>query len=91
MYFIKNNSNYNSIEEVLKTKEAGVIIKKGEKYGVINLDGETIVEPNYEDLKEAKPGILICKKNGKYVSEHLDEPIDLDISLSLKKQQQMLL
>ena len=27
------------------------------------------------------------KKNGKYVSEHLDEPIDLDIS----KQQQMLL
>ena len=63
---IKNNSNYNSIEEVLKTKEAGVIIKKGEKYGVINLDGETIVEPNYEDLKEAKPGILICKKNGKY-------------------------
>lgn len=63
---IKNNSNYNSIEEVLKTKEAGVIIKKGEKYGVINLDGETIVEPNYEDLKEAKPGILICKKNEKY-------------------------
>ena len=25
------------------------------------------------------------KKNGKYVSEHLDEPIDLDISYSLKK------
>ena len=63
---MKSASNYSTIEAVLKTESAGVIITKGGKYGVINLNGQTIIEPKYDELKEAKSGIFIYKKNGKY-------------------------
>ena len=32
----------------------------------MNLDGEVKIEPIYESLEEAKPGIYIAKKDGKY-------------------------
>ena len=66
------NQNYDEITSVLKTKDAGVIVKKGKKYGVINLNGENVIEFNYDELKETKSGIFIFKKNGKYGIIDLD-------------------
>lgn len=63
---LSSNQNYDEITSILKTKDAGVIVKKGKKYGVINLKGEKVIEFNYDELQEAKSGIFIFKKNGKY-------------------------
>ena len=63
---VLNNSDYDSITEVLKNTENGVIYKKQDKFGVIKLSGEITIDAEYEDLKESKSGILIAKKDGKY-------------------------
>jgi len=51
---------------ILKNPENGVIYKKGNQYGVKKQTGETTIEASYDELKEAKSGILIAKKDGKY-------------------------
>ena len=63
---VLNNSDYDSIPEVLKNTENGVIYKKQDKFGVMKLSGEITIDAEYEDLKESKSGILIAKKDGKY-------------------------
>lgn len=63
---VLNNSDYDSITEVLKNTENGVIYKKQDKFGVMKLSGEITIDAEYEDLKESKSGILIAKKDGKY-------------------------
>ena len=57
---------FDNIKEILTNKDNGVIFERAGKYGVMKLDGTITVEPNYEDLKEAKSGYLIAKLNGKY-------------------------
>lgn len=54
------------ITAILKNIENGVIYKKSNQYGIMKQTGETVIEPKYQDLKEAKTGILIAKKDGKY-------------------------
>ena len=54
------------ITGILKNEENGIIFVQGEKYGVMNLAGEVILEAKYDDLKEAKSGIFIAEQNGKY-------------------------
>ena len=63
---VLNNSDYDSIPEVLKNTENDVIYKKQDKFGVMKLSGEITIDAEYEDLKESKSGILIAKKDGKY-------------------------
>lgn len=58
-------NNFDSVAQILKSKDAGIIFIKDEKYGVMNLNGEIIIAPEYENLKEAKEEILIAKKDGK--------------------------
>ena len=60
------NGDYDEIIDILRNPENGVIYKKQNKYGVMKLDGTVTVNPNYDDLKEAKTGTLIASSNGKY-------------------------
>ena len=65
------------ITGILKNEENGVIFVQGEKYGVMNLSGEVIIEAQYDDLKEAKSGIFIAEQNGKYgiIDEQKNEKV----------------
>ena len=59
-------STKNEIISILKNTE-GVIYKTSDnKYGVMNLSGENIIEANYDQLEEAKTGMFIAKKDDKY-------------------------
>ena len=57
---------FDDVTEILANKENGVIFERSGKFGVMKLDGTITIEPNYEELKEAKSGYLIAKLNGKY-------------------------
>lgn len=57
---------FDSIVALLQNKENGVIYKKDNKYGVMNLTGETTIATEYDYLKEAKNGFFIAKKDNKY-------------------------
>lgn len=59
-------TGFDEIKQVLKNSENGVIFTKDNLYGVMKLTGEVIIEPTYEELKEAKSGIFIAKQSGKY-------------------------
>ncbi len=60
------NGNYDEIIAILKNPENGVIYKDNEKYGIMSLSGETTIKANYDDLQEAKSGILIAKTGDNY-------------------------
>lgn len=60
------NTGYDEIKGILKNAENGVIYVKDSKYGVMKMSGEVTIPAEYEELKEAKSGILIAKQNGKY-------------------------
>lgn len=57
---------FDSIKQILDSQENAVIFVNSNKYGVMNLSGEVLVPAEYDDLKEAKTGILIAKKDDKY-------------------------
>ena len=59
-------SGFDSIKQILAKQENAVIFVKTEKYGVMNLSGEVLIEAQYEDLKETKLGTFIAKKDNKY-------------------------
>ena len=59
-------SGFDEITQVLASQENAVIFKKSEKYGIMDLTGKVVIEPQYEDLKEARIGIFIAKKDGQY-------------------------
>ncbi len=59
-------SGFDEITQVLASQENAVIFKKSEKYGIMDLAGKVVIEPQYEDLKEARTGIFIAKKDGQY-------------------------
>lgn len=56
---------FDDIKAILKTKDEGIIYKKGDKYGVMTLSGEVKIQPEYDDLKEAKSDTFIATKAGK--------------------------
>ncbi len=60
------NTGYDEIKGILKNVENGVIFVKGGKYGVMKTSGEVTIPAEYEELKEAKSGVLMAKQNGKY-------------------------
>ena len=60
------NGSYDEIVAILKNSENGVIFKKNNKYGVMNLSGESTIKATYDDLKEAKTGVFIAKTGDNY-------------------------
>lgn len=59
-------TGFDSIKEILASQENAVIFEKANKYGIMNLTGEVIIEANYDLLKESKMGIFIAKLGQKY-------------------------
>lgn len=57
---------FDKIKTILANKENGVIFEKSGNYGVMKLTGETTITADYEDLIEAKDGMFIAKRSGKY-------------------------
>ncbi len=83
------NTGFDEITAIMKNAENGVIYKKNNKYGVMKVTGEDVtksvnptIEANYEDLKEAKSGILIAKKDGKYGIIDLENKTNVDFKYS---------
>ena len=57
------NSDY---DDYTYSKGDYVIVKKGDKYGIITTAGEVKIEPTYENLEYAFSVYYIAKMNGKY-------------------------
>lgn len=60
------STGFDEIKEILKNTDNGIIYVKNNKYGVMKITGEVTITADYEELKEAKSGLLIAKQNGKY-------------------------
>ena len=60
------NGSYDEITAILKNPENGVIYKTGEKYGVMNLSGQSTIRASYDDLQEAKTGVFIARTGENY-------------------------
>ncbi len=72
------SAGYEEIKEILKNTDNGIIYTQGGKYGVMKLTGEITIAPEYEELKEAKTGILIAKQNGKYGIIDLSKQVKIE-------------
>ena len=57
---------FDSIKQILANQENAVIFTKSGKYGVIKTTGETLIDPEYDNLEETKVGTFIASKDGKY-------------------------
>ena len=53
-------------DDIIQAKTDSVVIVKNGKYGVIDLNKEEKIEPQYEDLKYTFSIYYIAKKDGKY-------------------------
>ncbi len=59
-------SGFDSIAQILSNQENAVIFVKDNKYGIMNLSGQILIDAQYDYLKEAKAGIFIAKSGDKY-------------------------
>ncbi len=75
---ILNSSELDEIKEILKNVDNGIIYTKNGKYGIMKTTGEVIIAPDYEELKEAKSGLLIAKQGGKYGVIDMQKAIKLE-------------
>ncbi len=57
---------FDSIKQILSSQENAVIFVKDSKCGVMNVNGEVLINAEYDDLKETKVGTFIAKKSDKY-------------------------
>lgn len=66
---------FDSIVSISKSTgtSAGIIFKKDEKYGLMDLSGEIKIKATYDKLSEANIGILIAKKVENYGVIDIDE------------------
>ena len=68
---------YDEIISILNNGE-GIICKKGDKYGIININNEIKIDFLYEDLKETKDNLFIAKENNKYGVIDLNKNIKIE-------------
>lgn len=66
-------NGFDSIKQILTNQENAVIFNKDNKYGVMNLSGEVLLQAEYDNLEEAKMGIFIAKKGEKYGIINIDK------------------
>ena len=72
---------FESIKQILSgTTTQGIIFKLGDKYGIMDTKGETIIGNAYDDLKEAKEGVFIAKKGDKYGIIDLKNEVKVDFT-----------
>ena len=53
-------------DKITQINSDGVVFVKDKEYGFMDFDGNTIIDPQYEDLEEMTLGTLKAKKDGKY-------------------------
>ncbi len=54
--------NYDEIKQIANS---GIVFTKNNLYGVMNFTGETVIDPQFENIKEINTDIFACKKDGK--------------------------
>ena len=60
------SDGFDKIQTILANKENGVIFEKDGKFGVMKLTGDVTISADNESLQEAKDGIFIARRDGKY-------------------------
>lgn len=59
-------TGFDSIKQILANQENAVIFAKSNKCGVMNTNGEVLIDAQYDSLEETKIGMFIASKDGKY-------------------------
>ena len=59
-------TGFDSIKQILANQENAVIFMKANKCGVMNTNGEVLIDAQYDSLKETKVGMFIASKDGKH-------------------------
>lgn len=75
-------TGFDSVEQILSSQENAVIYKKDNKYGIMSLSGETLIEAQYDSLKEAKVGMFIAQSGNLcgIISINRDSKLGFDYS-----------
>lgn len=75
-------TGFDSVEQILPSQENAVIFKKDNKYGIMSLTGEMLIEAQYDSLKEAKVGMFIARSANLYgiISINRDSKLGFDYS-----------
>lgn len=76
------SDGFDSISQIIDGTAQGVIFVKGGKYGLMNAEGKTVIDPIYEYLKQAKSQDFIAKQNGKYGVISQDKTTKLDFNFT---------
>ncbi len=66
-------TGFDSIKQILANQENAVIFEKSNKYGIMNVSGEILIDAQYDYLKETKAGIFIASKDEKYGVINIDK------------------
>lgn len=71
---------FDKIKQILSKQENAVIFTKSDKYGIMSLDKEVLIDAKYDSLEETKTGIFIAKKGDKYgiINMQEDEKIPFE-------------
>ena len=77
------DKGYDGIHKILKSEENGIIFIKNSKFGVMKINGEVTIEPEYEDMKESKSGVFIASKDGKYGVIDLQKNIKIEFKYAM--------
>ena len=72
--------NYDEIKQIANS---GIIFTKNNQYGLMNYSGETLIEPQYEILKEINTDIFLARKDGK--SGLIDKEQNEKVAFSFKE------
>ena len=55
-----------NFDKILQIAKSGVIIQKGEQYGLMDFEGNMKIDAKYKELKEINEDIFLAKKEEKY-------------------------
>lgn len=75
-------TGFDSIKQILANQENAVIFMKSDKCGVMNTNGEVLIDAQYDSLKETKVGMFIASKDGKYgiINSNKEEKLPFEYS-----------
>ncbi len=67
-------------DDIKSSTKRGIIFTQKDLYGEMTTSGDILIEAKYQDLKEAKEGIYIAKKDEKYgiIDENEEEKIPFE-------------
>ena len=74
------STGFDEIKQILKNTENGVIYTKNNKYGIMTYEGNDKIAAQYDELKEAKTGLFVAKKDGKYGIIDIDNTTKIEFN-----------